>query len=113
MENQIVRMFDNYDAAQRARSELLAAGFDDGHVRLKARIDEAGPGKSNFTVGNDPDVVGGEAYSRTFAPEGQQGHYLMMVEADDGAQAERAAQICDRYGATSGDPAENPPGRAH
>jgi hypothetical protein len=110
---EIVRIFENYDAAQQARSELLAAGFDDGHVRLKTKIDEAGPGESNFTVGNDPKVVGGEAYSRTYAPEGQQGHFLMMVEASDGAQAERAAQICARYGATSGDPAENPPGRAH
>jgi hypothetical protein len=113
MDKQIVRMFDNYDAAQRARSELLAAGFDDDHVRLKTQIDEAGPTESNFTVGNDPAVVGGEAYSRTFAPERQQGHFLMMVEAVDGQQAERAAQICDRYGATSGDPAENPPGRRH
>jgi hypothetical protein len=113
MDKQIVRMFDNYDAAQRARSELLAEGFDDSHVRLKTQIDEAGPGESNFTVGNDPDVVGGEAYSRTFAPEGQQGHFLMMVEASDGAQAQRAAEICARYGATSGDPAENPPGRRH
>jgi hypothetical protein len=110
---EIVRIFENYDAAQQARSELLAAGFDDGHVQLKTQIDEAGPAVSNFTVGNDPKVVGGEAYSRTFAPEGQEGHFLMMVEASDGAQAVRAAEICDRYGATSGDPAENPPGRRH
>jgi hypothetical protein len=110
---EIVRIFENYEAAQQARSELLAAGFDDGHVQLKTQIDEAGPGRSNFTVGNDPKVVGGEAYSRTFAPEGQEGHFLMMVEASDGDQAARAAQICDRYGATSGDPAENPPGRRH
>jgi hypothetical protein len=113
MDKQIVRVFDNYEAAQRARSELLAEGFDDNHVRLKTQIDEAGPGESNFTVGNDPAVVGGEAYSRTYAPEGQQGHFLMMVKASDGAQAERAAEICARYGATSGDPAENPPGRRH
>jgi hypothetical protein len=110
---EIVRVFENYEAAQQARNELLAAGFDDDHVRLKTQIDEAGPVQSNFTVGNDPKVVGGEAYSRTFAPEGQQGHFLMRVVADDGLQAERAAQICERYGATSGDPAENPPGHRH
>ncbi len=110
---EIVRIFENYDAAQQARSELLAAGFDDDHVRLKTQIDEAGPVESNFTVGNDPKVVGGEAYSRTFEPERQHGHFLMRVVADDGLQAERAAQICERYGATSGDPAENPPGRRH
>jgi hypothetical protein len=112
MENPIVRMFENFEAAQRARSELLAAGFGDDHVRLTVADDEAGPGRSNFTVGNDPKVVGGEAYSRTFAPEGQLGHYVMMVSASDKAQAEQAEVILAHYGATSGDPAQHPPGRA-
>jgi hypothetical protein len=112
MDNQIVRLFENYEAAQRARSELLAAGFGDDEVQLSVAIDEAGPGRSNFTVGNDPGVVGGEAYKKTFAPEGQLGHYVMMVSASDDAQAEQAAVICAHYGATSGDPAQQPPGQA-
>lgn len=109
---EIVRIFDNYDAAQRARTELLAAGFSDASVRLSSQIDEAGPEESNFTVGNDPDVVGGQAYSRTFEPEGEQSLYLMTVAARDPAQAEQVLQICARYGARSGDPGDHPPGAA-
>jgi hypothetical protein len=112
MDKQILRIFENYEAAQRARSELLAAGFDEGDVQLSVANDEAGPGRSNFTVGNDPDVVGGEAYSKTFAPEGQLGHFIMLVSASDEDQAEQANVILRHYGATDGDPARNPPGQA-
>ena len=38
---EIVRIFDNYGAAQRARSGLLAAGFSAASVRLSSQIDEA------------------------------------------------------------------------
>jgi hypothetical protein len=112
MDNQIVRMFEDFGAAERARAELLADGIAEDCVQLKPTNDEAGPGVSNFTVGNDPKVVGGEAYHRTFAPRGPEGHYMMIVSAADDGQAERAAAIMARYGATGGDPAVQPPGRA-
>jgi hypothetical protein len=112
MDRQIVRIFENYEAAQRARSELLAAGLREDDVELTVANDEAGPGRSNFTVGNDPKVVGGEAYSKTFAPEGWTGHYIMQVSVSDDDQAEQAAIILAHYGATGGDPAQQPPGRA-
>jgi hypothetical protein len=111
MDNQIIRLFENFGAAERARAELLADGIAEDRVQLKACNDEAGPGVSNFTVGNDPAVVGGEAYQRTFAPGPPEGHYLMIVSALDDGQADRAADIMARYGATSGDPAAQPPGR--
>lgn len=111
MDNQLIRLFEDYDAAERARAELLAVGFAQDCVSLKARIDEAGPEASNFTVGNDPKVVGGEAYQRTFAPRGEESLYLMIVTVADDAQAARAAEIMARYGATDGDPAAHPPGR--
>jgi hypothetical protein len=103
--DRIVRMFDNFDAAQLARDALLAAGFGDADVQLKTFEDEAGPGISNFTVGNDPAVVGGEAYQHTYAPGPRTGQFLMLVDAIDVARAEQAAAILARYGATSGDPA--------
>jgi hypothetical protein len=112
MDNEIVRLFEDFGAAERARAELLADGIAEDCVQLKACSDEAGPGISNFTVGNDPNVVGGEAYQRTFAPRGPEGYYLMIVSAADDGQADRAADIMARYGATSGDPAAQPPGRA-
>lgn len=106
MDNQVIRLFDDLDAAERARAELLADGFADDCVRLMAREDEAGPGASNFTVGNDPEVVGGESYQRAFAPRAPEGLYTMTVAAADGAQAERAAAIMARHGATGpGSPA--------
>jgi hypothetical protein len=113
MDKQVMRLFEDFGAAERARAELLADGIAQDRVQLTAYNDEAGPTASNFTVGNDPDVVGGEAYQRTFAPRGPEGHYIMIVSAADEGQAGRAAAIMDRYGATSGDPAAQPPGRSH
>ncbi len=107
---EIVRIFDNYDAAQRARTALLAAGFSDATVRLSSQIDEAGPGESNFSVGNDPNVVGGQAYSRTFEPEGEQSLFLMQVAVRDEEQAQQVKRMCAQYGARSGDPGDHPPG---
>jgi hypothetical protein len=109
MDKQIVRLFEDYDAAQRAREELLAAGFGDADVQLKATEDEAGPGQSNFTVGNDPAVVGGDTYEKTFAPKKEIGHFIMVVNVADTSQAKRASEILALYGATSGDPAQQPP----
>lgn len=111
MNTQIVRIFDNYDAAQRARAELIASGFADERVQLKVKQDEAGPAKSNFTVGNDPNVVGGQAYSRTYAPTNQVEYFMMTVLANDPGEAEGAASIMARHGATSGDPVQQPPRR--
>jgi hypothetical protein len=108
MDKQIVRVFEDYDAAQQAREELLAAGFGDAAVQLTATEDEAGPGLSNFTVGNDPKAVGGDAYEKTFAPKKAVGHFIMMVNVADASQAEQASAILALYGAT-GDPAQQRP----
>jgi hypothetical protein len=102
MEFQIVRTFRVFAAAEHAREELLAAGFERSVVELSVRDDEAGPEQGNFTVGDDPKVKGGEDYSRTFAhdPAASHDHCTMTVGAADRAQLEQADIIMARHGAT-------------
>jgi putative hemolysin len=111
MQSKIVRFFEGMQAAERALSELRAEGFEEGSVKLAACQDEAGPMASNFTVGNDPEVVGGEAYSRTFEPRRQRANYILTAHPDTAEQAALAATICARNGGTE-DPAVQRPGAA-
>lgn len=52
MSDTVVTVFDRYIEAEKARAELIDAGFATADVYLDARDDEAGPAKGNFTVGN-------------------------------------------------------------
>ena len=108
MQSKIVRFFQGLPMAERAFDELRADGFDADSVKLAACQDEAGPAASNFTVGNDPDVVGGEAYSRTFEPRKELASYTLTVHPATVEEAARAAAICARNGGTE-DPAMRPP----
>jgi hypothetical protein len=98
---QIVRTFRVFAAAERARDELLAAGFRRDAVELSVLNDEAGPEQGNFTVGDDPRVKGGEDYSRTFAhdPATSPVQCTIAVAAADRAQLEQADIILGRHGA--------------
>jgi hypothetical protein len=104
---QIVRTFRVFAAAERARDELLAAGFPRDAVELSVTDDEAGPEQGNFTVGDNPKVKGGEDYSRTFAhdPAASHDHCIITVVAADRAQLERAEMILAQHGATDIDAA--------
>lgn len=104
--SQIVRTFRIFAAAERARDDLLAAGFGRDAVALSAPDDEAGPGKGNFTVGDDPAVSGSDDYSRTFAPDPlPHEHCKITVAASDPDQLKMAEIILDRHGATDIDAA--------
>jgi hypothetical protein len=107
MQNPIVRTFVHLDAAQQARTELLAAGIAEDGVVIDVRIDETGPVQGNFTVGDDPDVKGKTAYTHTYAPVAQDDvrDCQITVTTLDAAQAEQAAAILDRLGALDPDPA--------
>jgi hypothetical protein len=102
MNFQIVRTFRVFAAAERARDELLAAGFGRDAVELSVLDDEAGPEQGNFTVGDNPKVKGGEDYTRTFAhdPAASHEHCTIRVVAADRAQLEQADMILARHGAT-------------
>lgn len=107
MQNPIVRTFIHLSDAQQARTALLAAGFPEDDVEIQVRIDETGPVQGNFSVGDDPSVTGGTGYSHTYAPVAQDDvrDCMIMVNAADPAQAERALAILARHGAHDPDPA--------
>ena len=48
----LIRIFDHFADAERARTALLADGFAAHAVQLHTADDEAGPVQGNFTVGN-------------------------------------------------------------
>ena len=108
MDNQIVRMLPNFEAAEQARKGLLAEGFDGNGIDIKVTTDEAGPAESNFYVGDSPEVKGGTDYQDVFKPADRGELCMMVVTVANAAQLERAAAILDHHGAFDADPAHNP-----
>src|SRR5215217_6742166 len=109
MNNQIVRMLPNYEAAEQARKGLLAEGFDRDGIDIAVGIDEAGPAESNFYVGDSPEVKGGTDYKDVFKPAARGDLCVMTVTVADASQLERAAAILDHSGALDVDPAHTRP----
>lgn len=105
MNHAIVRIFDVYDHAQRARDALLAEGFASDRVTMSIANDEAGPVEGNFTVGNLPMESEDHTYDRNYAKSQQSAQCLVTVAAADPAVAARAATIMARFGARDPDPA--------
>lgn len=105
MNHAIVRIFDVFDHAQRARDALLAEGFASEGVTMSIANDEAGPVEGNFTVGNLPMESEYHTYDRNYAAVRQAEQCLVTVNAPDAAVAARAATIMARFGARDPDPA--------
>jgi len=110
MPTTLVSIYDRFPAADNARSELLAAGFDIDAVHLTAQEDEAGAMKSNFTVGNPDRNINdkrakfgpdqdSQTYARGYAHPRQHAEILLTVDAEDEQQSKKAADILHRYGA--------------
>jgi hypothetical protein len=110
------RIFEQLKDAEQAREALIAEGFDRDRIQLTSRQDEAGPVEGNFVVGNTKeDTVERTEFSRTLGGEGDntyrhnfervvdRGMYMLVVEAQEGAEAERAAAIMARHGGTDVD----------
>jgi hypothetical protein len=120
----VIRIYDDFSAAQMARAELLSAGFGEASVHLTTKDDEAGPIQGNFVPpGKDHRRQRGKGFfgnlfsvrneSRGEASDEQHSHarqnhareivhrgiYLLTVDAGDDVQHERAASIMNRYGA--------------
>ena len=105
MNNQIVRVIENVEDAERARQALLDAGFDRDGIEISHTGDEAGPSEANFTVGDSPAVKGGTDYKDVYTPGLEIGKCIITVTALDAAQAARAAQIIEYHGGKDNDPA--------
>jgi hypothetical protein len=111
----VVRIYDNFAAAEQARSELLRSGFDEDCVQLTTKVDEAGPVQGSFILpGKDGSPTeergffgnlfsGGEPGSRSRRNRRPEiihcGVYLLTVDAGDDMQYDRAADIMHRFGA--------------
>jgi hypothetical protein len=112
MAQTLIRVFHSMDAAQHARRELLESGFPPAQVELDATEDEAGPVEGNFVM-DEKDTGKGPArsrLSRLLGMEERTDAYnkdtpvwrsccRMTVEVADDAQATRAADILERFGA--------------
>lgn len=110
MSTTLVSIYDRFPAADNARNELLASGFDNDCVHLSAQEDEAGAMKGNFTVGNPDRNLGekrnkfgpdkdNQTYARSYAHPQQHAAILLTVDAENEQQTERAATILHRCGA--------------
>jgi hypothetical protein len=109
MATTLVRIYDHFADAQKAREALLATGFPPSDVRLSTSDDEAGPAEGNFVVDRkDSDKHGffgalsrRDPYDDTRAPQ-QAVHratVMLTVDAPDDERVGRAADIMDRFGA--------------
>ncbi len=106
MQNAVVRIFDVFERAQKAREALLAEGFGAGDILISIANDEAGPMQGNFTVGNSPVESVGHTYDRNYATPKQSAQCVLTVAAADAALAARADAILARHGARAiADPA--------
>jgi hypothetical protein len=105
MNNQIVRMLPNFEAAEAARKGLLAEGFDADGIDVNVTTDEAGPAESNFYVGDSPAVKGGTDYEDVYKPAERGDLCMMTVTVADASQLERAAAILEYNGGVDVDPA--------
>lgn len=105
MNNQIVRMLPNFEAAEAARKGLLAEGFDADGIDVNVTSDEAGPAESHFYVGDSPAVKGGTDYEDVYKPANRGDLCMMTVTVADASQLERAAAILEYNGGVDVDPA--------
>lgn len=98
MNNPIVRIIQDFAIAEQVRTDLLSAGLHQDHVILSPIGDEAGPGQSNFTVGDKPGAKGGTDYNDVFRPEGDvHGACILKVLAQDPRQEELVLALLERH----------------
>lgn len=123
MAHTLIRLFHQIDQARQAREALLSGGFGQDAVQLEASEDEAGTAAGNFVLPRE-DTPRGRAIgvdtsaepparrpdTSTNSQAATEGHYILIVDAGDDRERERAAAIVARYGAL--DPAQ-PSGTRH
>ncbi|MDB5809385.1 MAG: hypothetical protein JWN94_1507 [Betaproteobacteria bacterium] len=112
MEQIIVGVFDNQNQAQRARQELLSAGFSSGEVTIKAQ--DSSTATTDVVRDRDTDreeggiahlfrsLFGMEEHHRSadlYAEAVHRGHCVVTVNSRDSAQLDRAQEILEQCGA--------------
>ncbi|MBE3026337.1 hypothetical protein GQ37_009725 [Janthinobacterium sp. BJB1] len=102
----LIRVFDHFADAERARGALLADGFAPHAVQLDAGDDEAGPVQGNFTVGNRDTLTGrleraintvfggdNHMYGRNYGTTAFRGMFRLIVAVGTAQERERAHAI--------------------
>lgn len=124
MADAVIKVFSRFSEAEKAREQLLGAGFEPDQVELTSNDDEAGAVQGNFVTGNadsQRDRSGGiidpmagpddHMYERDFKDVVQRGNYILMVAPADDEQAARAQTIVEQ--AEHSDEGERLNGRPH
>lgn len=102
MSKPIIHVIQDFSIAEQLRADLLAGGLPQDNVVLSPVGDEAGPGQSNFTVGDSPSAKGGTDYNDVFRPQGDiHGACILRVLAEDARQEELARAIIERHRAAA------------
>lgn len=102
MNNPIVRVIQDFAIAEQVHADLLSAGLARDDVILSPIGDEAGPGQSNFTVGDNPSAKGGTDYNDVYRPEGDHhGACILKVLAQDARQEELVLAVLERHRAAA------------
>lgn len=100
MPHTLLRSFARFEDARSARDRLVAGGMPASAVEVRSLEDEAGPVEGNFAIGNGRAAHGSrDAYALNFAGT-PQGTNLLVVEAEDDAQRDRAESMLDGLGGT-------------
>lgn len=104
----VVRSFDNFDAATRAREAIVSSGVNPDLVQVQVIQDEAGPVEGNFWIGNGrtagdnvpsgPLAQAEAPYEQNFRDTVNRGVHLVLVNVTDTAMRERANNILDQAG---------------
>ena len=113
MPDTIIKVFDHFSDAEKARNALLAGGFALSCIHLRARQDDATEGGAAIVADADTvtDAVegifslmsGGRARTPHQHQSAQRGSYRLSVDVTDQQQFARASVIMKQFGGT--DPA--------
>ena len=109
IENMLLRTFADFGRAQEARKALLSAGFDPDQISFTAKEDEAGPVAGNFMIDREqhansqrkaPDLADGYDPNdvQDTKPADWGASYMLMIDAQDQEQLQRATEIAERFG---------------
>lgn len=109
MADAVIKVFSRFSEAEKAREQLLGAGFGPDQVELTSNDDEAGAVQGNFLTGDtdsERDRSGAylapmagpddHMYERDFKEVVQRGNYILAVAPADEQQAARAREIIDQ-----------------
>lgn len=106
MSTPLLRVFDSFEVAERAREALIIAGLPPDAIELRPPEDDGGPVEGNFLVdleekptpsSDDPHRQSPQSELRTPVSRAT---YVMMVGIADESQARQAVQVLDAFGTT-------------